>query len=56
MSAPDADTLEAIETVTPTVVIDPGEVTIGAVMLKDGVGSALATVKKFGPGWKLSKR
>ena len=37
--------LEAIETVTPTVVIDPGEVTIGSVLLKDGVGADLAAVQ-----------
>ena len=35
---------------TPTIVIDPGEVEIGAVLLKDGVGSALATVRASEPG------
>lgn len=34
----------AIETVTPTVVIEPGNVEIGSVVIKDGVGAALSSV------------
>jgi hypothetical protein len=39
----------AVETVTPTIIIDPGQVEIGAVMLKDGVGATLGSVKTSDP-------
>jgi len=41
--------VNAVETVTPEIIIDPGEVEIGSVMLKDGVGSALSAVKTADP-------
>lgn len=39
----------AVETVVPTIVIEPGEITIGSVSLKDGVGASLATVRTTDP-------
>lgn len=39
----------SIETVTPTVVIEPGNVNIGSVTLKDGVGPEIAEVTPSAP-------
>lgn len=39
----------AVETVVPTIIIEPGEVTIGSVTLKDGVGGTLAAIQAATP-------
>lgn len=41
--------MEAIETVAPTVVIEPGNVEIGSVVIKDGVNADIADVKTSAP-------